>query len=71
MGMFIKIEFNPADVATVDYTPCVDVCPVDIFRQEGERIVVVEEKEDECTLCGLCTNTCPPGSIAIRKLYEE
>jgi len=32
---------------------------------------VVEENEDECTLCDLCLERCPTGAIVIRTLYAD
>ena len=71
MGEFIKIE--------IDLTKCSDkssvakwvqVCPVNIFKEVNGRPVVVEENEDECTLCMLCAEAFPSGAVRIKKLYE-
>lgn len=42
------------------YTDCVDVCPVDCFR-EGENFLVIDP--DECIDCTLCVAECPAGAI--------
>lgn len=42
------------------YTDCVDVCPVDCFR-EGENFLVIDP--DECIDCALCVPECPAGAI--------
>lgn len=42
------------------YTDCVDVCPVDCFR-EGENFLVIDP--DECIDCTLCVPECPAGAI--------
>ena len=42
------------------YTDCVDVCPVDCFR-EGENFLVIDP--DECIDCALCVPKCPAGAI--------
>ena len=42
------------------YTDCVDVCPVDCFR-EGPNFLVIDP--DECIDCTLCEPECPPGAI--------
>jgi ferredoxin len=42
------------------YTDCVDVCPVDCFR-EGENFLVIDP--DECIDCALCVAECPAGAI--------
>lgn len=42
------------------YTDCVDVCPVDCFR-EGPNFLVIDP--DECIDCTLCEPECPVGAI--------
>ena len=42
------------------YTDCVDVCPVDCFR-EGENFLVIDP--DECIDCGACEPACPVNAI--------
>ncbi len=42
------------------YTDCVDVCPVDAFR-EGENFLVIDP--DECIDCTLCVPECPVDAI--------
>ncbi len=42
------------------YTDCVDVCPVDCFR-EGPNMLVIEP--DECIDCTLCVAECPVEAI--------
>jgi NAD-dependent dihydropyrimidine dehydrogenase PreA subunit len=49
---------------------CVQVCPVNIFGAEADRPFIVEENQDECTLCDLCLEECTPDAVVIRKLYE-
>jgi len=73
MALFIDIEVSPA----VAEDPAVaaklaEVCPVDIYAQDGEgRLQVVEENLDECVLCRLCIDASPPGSVTVRKLYDD
>ncbi len=71
MGEFIKVE--------IDLRKCTDmsgaanwvqVCPVNIFTVENDQPVVVEENEDECTLCMLCIDAFPSGAVTIHKLYD-
>ena len=38
------------------YTDCVDVCPVDCFR-EGPNMLVIDP--DECIDCAVCIPECP------------
>jgi len=49
---------------------CVRVCPVSIFQKNGDKPAVVEKNLDECILCELCLQSCDPGAITIRKLYD-
>ena len=42
------------------YTDCVDVCPVDCFR-EGPNMLVIEP--DECIDCAVCIPDCPVNAI--------
>lgn len=42
------------------YTDCVDVCPVDCFR-EGPNFLVIDP--DECIDCAVCIPECPVGAI--------
>ena len=42
------------------YTDCVEVCPVDCFR-EGPEFLVIDP--DECIDCALCEPECPAEAI--------
>ncbi|MEJ6001135.1 ferredoxin FdxA [Paucibacter soli] len=42
------------------YTDCVDVCPVDAFR-EGPNFLVIDP--DECIDCAVCVPECPVAAI--------
>jgi ferredoxin len=42
------------------YTDCVEVCPVDCFR-EGPNFLAIDP--DECIDCSLCVAECPVGAI--------
>ncbi len=39
---------------------CVDVCPVDAFR-EGDSMLVIDP--EECIDCGVCISECPEEAI--------
>jgi ferredoxin len=72
MGEFIKVEIDfQTCVGIAQCGGCVKVCPVNIFAKEGDNPSVIENNEDECTLCDLCIQACTPRAIVIRKLYEE
>jgi NAD-dependent dihydropyrimidine dehydrogenase PreA subunit len=47
-----------------------EVCPVDIFRDAGGRVEVVDENVDECVLCRLCIEAAPAGTVHVKKLYD-
>jgi NAD-dependent dihydropyrimidine dehydrogenase PreA subunit len=70
-GVFIGVEVeesvanDPALAAKLE-----EVCPVDIFRNAGGRVEIVEENLDECVLCKLCIEAAPPGTVHVRKLYD-
>ena len=42
------------------YTDCVEVCPVDCFK-EGPNFLVIDP--DECIDCGVCVPECPIDAI--------
>jgi NAD-dependent dihydropyrimidine dehydrogenase PreA subunit len=73
MGEFIKVEIDLSKCTnTSDAAKWVAVCPVNIFElKDRQPVVVVEENEDECTLCMLCIDAFPQGSVTIHKLYER
>jgi NAD-dependent dihydropyrimidine dehydrogenase PreA subunit len=70
-GVFIGVEVDesvahdPALAAKLE-----EVCPVDIFKDAGGRVEIVEENLDECVLCKLCIEAAPPGTVHVRKLYD-
>jgi NAD-dependent dihydropyrimidine dehydrogenase PreA subunit len=47
-----------------------EVCPVDIFKNSGGQVEVIDENVDECVLCKLCLEAAPTGTIHVRKLYD-
>jgi NAD-dependent dihydropyrimidine dehydrogenase PreA subunit len=71
MSEFIKIEILSDKCLGLEKSGhCVEVCPVDIFGDKDGELVIIEENEDECTLCDLCLQRCEPDAIVIHKLYE-
>jgi NAD-dependent dihydropyrimidine dehydrogenase PreA subunit len=73
MALFIDVEVAPqaADDPAVA-AKLAEVCPVDIYAQgEDGRLRVVEENLDECVLCRLCIDAAPPGTVTVRKLYDD
>lgn len=71
-GMFIDVQVDAAvakDAALVK--KLAEVCPVNIFAANADgTLAIVEKNLDECTLCDLCINAAPKGSVKIVKLYE-
>ena len=47
-----------------------EVCPVDIFKNAGGQVEIVEENLDECVLCKLCIEAAPAGTVHVKKLYD-
>jgi ferredoxin-like protein FixX len=47
-----------------------EVCPVDIFKDAGGRVEIVDENCDECVLCKLCIEAAPAGTVHVKKLYD-
>jgi len=71
MALFIGVDVDPAvarDLALVK--KLVEVCPVNIFAQKAEALEVVDANLDECTLCELCLEAAPPGTVRVKKLYS-
>ncbi len=50
------------------YTDCVDVCPVDCFR-EGPNFLVIDP--DECIDCAVCIPECPVNAILAEEDVPE
>ena len=68
---FIGIEVSDEHVSDEALAAKLEeVCPVDIYANEGGRVAVVERNVDECILCGMCLKASPPGAVAVHKLYS-
>jgi NAD-dependent dihydropyrimidine dehydrogenase PreA subunit len=71
-GVFIDVQVDATvakDAAIAK--KLVEVCPVNIFAQEKHGALrIVDANLDECTLCDLCIQAAPAGSVRIVKLYE-
>lgn len=71
MSEFIKVEIHFSKCVGIDHCgKCCTVCPVNIFQKNGDLPEVIEENQDECTLCDLCMQGCSEDAITIWKLYE-
>jgi NAD-dependent dihydropyrimidine dehydrogenase PreA subunit len=45
---------------------CVKICPVEIYRLEGDRVVV--GNSDECSGCQSCISVCEAQAIVISEI---
>jgi NAD-dependent dihydropyrimidine dehydrogenase PreA subunit len=71
MALFIDVEVDPAAREPAVAKKLVEVCPVNIFALKGEKLEIVEGNLDECTLCELCLEAAPPGTVRVKKLYGK
>ena len=73
MALFIDVEVTPAAAKDAEIVKkLVEVCPVNIFAAEsGGGIEIIDKHLDECTLCELCLNAAPPGTVRVKKLYGD
>jgi NAD-dependent dihydropyrimidine dehydrogenase PreA subunit len=70
-GVFIDVEVDESVAADAALAAKLEeVCPVDIYRETGGRVEVVEDNLDECVLCRLCIEAAPPGTVHVKKLYD-
>jgi NAD-dependent dihydropyrimidine dehydrogenase PreA subunit len=69
--VFIEVEVDDSirDDAAVA-AKLEEVCPVDIFKNSGGQVEVVDSNVDECVLCKLCLEAAPAGTVHVRKLYD-
>jgi NAD-dependent dihydropyrimidine dehydrogenase PreA subunit len=69
--VFIDVEVDESVAADAALAAKLEeVCPVDIFRNAGGRVEIVEENLDECVLCRLCIEAAPAGTVHVKKLYD-
>lgn len=71
MGMFIEIEIDDERMSPESAKAVFSVCPVEIFTLRDGRLVTLADQEDECTLCELCLDVAPAGSLTICKKYKN
>jgi ferredoxin-like protein FixX len=71
-GTFIGIEVadaivdDPAIAAKL-----AEVCPVDIYGDDGGKVQIVQANVDECVLCRLCIDATSPEQVKVLKLYDN
>jgi NAD-dependent dihydropyrimidine dehydrogenase PreA subunit len=69
--VFIDVEVDDSVASDAELVAKLEeVCPVDIYRDAGGRVDVVEENLDECVLCRLCIEASPPRTVHVKKLYD-
>ena len=65
----VEVDASVADDAALA-AKLEEVCPVDIFKDAGGHVEVVDENVDECVLCKLCLEAAPAGTVHVKKLYD-
>jgi len=68
-SLFIQIEIDNKQISDEQARELLRNCPVNIFKLDGNTLEVVQEQEDECTLCERCLEIAIPGAVVIRKRY--
>jgi NAD-dependent dihydropyrimidine dehydrogenase PreA subunit len=69
--VFIEVEVDASiqgDAAVA--AKLEEVCPVDIFKNSGGNVEIVDSNVDECVLCKLCLEAAPTGTVHVKKLYD-
>jgi NAD-dependent dihydropyrimidine dehydrogenase PreA subunit len=70
-GIFIDVEVSDEISSDAELASKLEeVCPVDIYADDGGKVKVVRENLDECVLCNLCVEAAPPGGVVVKKLYD-
>jgi NAD-dependent dihydropyrimidine dehydrogenase PreA subunit len=69
--VFIDVEVDESVAGDATHAAKLEeVCPVDIYKDAGGQVEVVDENVDECVLCRLCIEASPPGTVHVKKLYD-
>jgi len=70
-AIFIEVDVDDSIAGDAELARMLEeVCPVDIFADDGGRVAIVRSNLDECVLCELCLEAAPDGSVRVRKLYD-
>jgi NAD-dependent dihydropyrimidine dehydrogenase PreA subunit len=70
-AVFIEVDVDDSVANDTDLAAKLEeVCPVDIFKDSGGMVEIVERNLDECVLCRLCIEAAPAGTVTVRKLYD-
>jgi ferredoxin-like protein FixX len=71
-GTFIGIEVSDAIVSDAAVAAKLrEVCPVDIYGDDGGTVQIVQGNIDECVLCRLCIDATSPEQVRVLKLYDN
>jgi NAD-dependent dihydropyrimidine dehydrogenase PreA subunit len=69
-AMFIEVDVDDSIAGNAALARKLEeVCPVDIFADDGGRVAIVRSNLDECVLCELCLDAAPDGTVRVKKLY--
>ena len=70
-GTFIDVEVDESVRGDAGLAKQLEeACPVDIYKDAGGHVEVVEANLDECILCEMCVRAAPPGTVRVKKLYS-
>jgi NAD-dependent dihydropyrimidine dehydrogenase PreA subunit len=70
--VFIEVEVDASIAGDAELARKLEeVCPVDIFAATDAGVEIVEKNLDECVLCRLCIEASPPGTVHVKKLYDD
>ena len=71
-AVFIEVEVEDSIAGDAELARRLEeVCPVDIFADEGGLVAIVGSNLDECVLCELCLDAAPDGAVRVKKLYDR
>ena len=71
-GTFIGVEVDESVAGDAELARKLEeACPVDIYAASDGGVEVVDDNLDECVLCRLCLDAAPPGTVTVRKLYDD
>jgi len=71
-AIFIGIEVDDAVTGDAQLAAkLTEVCPVDIYANDGGKLDIVDGNIDECILCAMCIQAAPEGAVRVHKLYSD
>ncbi|HTX60867.1 MAG TPA: 4Fe-4S dicluster domain-containing protein [Methanobacterium sp.] len=60
-----KVVIDKEKCEGADCAECADVCPMEIFIIDGEKIVI--RHEEDCSLCEVCMDVCPNEAVKVEE----